>query len=243
MRSVRVRLLVDDLNALPRGPPASCVRQGSIRTSRGARVQPFPGAARPSGAASSPRYRISRASTSRMHNKLFVADNALAITGGRNIGDEYFTLDTHSNTIDLDLVGAGPIVAPQLSASFDALLEQRSSAYPIAFARRSGAGRVPPSRRKSRCRRLPGLRRRRASPRTSTPTGCGTSSDAQLLKLIWAPRHRTADRHWPAEDRKRDVSPDQGRAGHHREQHRHRAHALRATGDPRDLAVLRGAGK
>jgi phosphatidylserine/phosphatidylglycerophosphate/cardiolipin synthase-like enzyme len=54
----------------------------------------------------------------RMHNKLFVADNALAITGGRNIGDAYFTLDPHSNFVDLDVVAAGSIV-PELSASFD----------------------------------------------------------------------------------------------------------------------------
>jgi phosphatidylserine/phosphatidylglycerophosphate/cardiolipin synthase-like enzyme len=55
----------------------------------------------------------------RMHNKLFVADNALAITGGRNIGDAYFTLDPRSNFVDLDVVAAGAIV-PELSASFDA---------------------------------------------------------------------------------------------------------------------------
>ena len=65
-----------------------------------------------------------------MHNKLFVADNALAITGGRNIGDEYFTLDKRSNFIDLDVVAAGPIV-PQLSASFDAFWNSKY-AYPIA---------------------------------------------------------------------------------------------------------------
>jgi phosphatidylserine/phosphatidylglycerophosphate/cardiolipin synthase-like enzyme len=61
---------------------------------------------------------------------LFVADNALAITGGRNIGDEYFTLDQHSNFIDLDVVAAGAIV-PQLSASFDAFWNSKY-AYPIA---------------------------------------------------------------------------------------------------------------
>src|SRR5208282_5344250 len=66
----------------------------------------------------------------RMHNKLFVADDSLAITGGRNIGDEYFTLDKRSNFIDLDVVGAGPIV-PQLEASFDAFWNSKY-AYPIA---------------------------------------------------------------------------------------------------------------
>jgi cardiolipin synthase C len=66
----------------------------------------------------------------RMHNKLFVADDALAITGGRNIGDQYFTLDPRSNFVDLDVVAAGAIV-PQLSASFDQFWNSKY-AIPIA---------------------------------------------------------------------------------------------------------------
>jgi phosphatidylserine/phosphatidylglycerophosphate/cardiolipin synthase-like enzyme len=66
----------------------------------------------------------------RMHNKLFVADNSIAITGGRNIGDQYFTRDPHSNFIDLDVVAAGMIV-PQLSATFDEFWNSKY-AYPIA---------------------------------------------------------------------------------------------------------------
>jgi phosphatidylserine/phosphatidylglycerophosphate/cardiolipin synthase-like enzyme len=66
----------------------------------------------------------------RMHNKLFVADDALAITGGRNIGDQYFTLDPHSNFVDLDVVAAGPVV-PELSATFD---EFWNSKYAIPIA-------------------------------------------------------------------------------------------------------------
>src|ERR1700733_4882510 len=66
----------------------------------------------------------------RMHNKLFVADDALAITGGRNIGDPYFTLDPRSNFVDLDVVAAGAIV-PQLSASFDQFWNSKY-AVPIA---------------------------------------------------------------------------------------------------------------
>jgi putative cardiolipin synthase len=66
----------------------------------------------------------------RMHNKLFVADDALAITGGRNIGDQYFTLDPRSNFVDLDVVAAGPIVSA-LSASFD-LFWNSKYAIPIA---------------------------------------------------------------------------------------------------------------
>ena len=54
----------------------------------------------------------------RMHNKLMVADNAVAIIGGRNIGDQYFQIDPQSQFGDDDLVVAGPIVQ-RLSDVFD----------------------------------------------------------------------------------------------------------------------------
>jgi cardiolipin synthase C len=54
----------------------------------------------------------------RMHNKLFVADNAVAIMGGRNIGDEYFAARPDLNFEDLDVMAMGPAVQ-DLSQSFD----------------------------------------------------------------------------------------------------------------------------
>lgn len=54
----------------------------------------------------------------RMHNKLFVADGALAVVGGRNIADEYFVLGEAQNFIDMDAVVAGRVV-PELVAVFD----------------------------------------------------------------------------------------------------------------------------
>ncbi|MGM0914329.1 MAG: phospholipase D family protein [Pseudomonadota bacterium] len=54
----------------------------------------------------------------RMHNKLWIADNALAIVGGRNLGDEYYSASEPGNFADLDLLTLGPVVAP-LSTSFD----------------------------------------------------------------------------------------------------------------------------
>jgi putative cardiolipin synthase len=54
----------------------------------------------------------------RMHNKLFVVDNAIALIGGRNIGDEYFQTDPKAQFGDDDVFAAGPIVK-ELSASFD----------------------------------------------------------------------------------------------------------------------------
>lgn len=54
----------------------------------------------------------------RMHNKLFIMDNALAVAGGRNIADTYFGVRPDQNFRDLDMAMAGPIVR-ELSTSFD----------------------------------------------------------------------------------------------------------------------------
>ncbi len=54
----------------------------------------------------------------RMHNKLFVIDNAVALIGGRNIGDQYFQVEPESQFADDDLFCAGPIVK-KLSTTFD----------------------------------------------------------------------------------------------------------------------------
>ncbi len=54
----------------------------------------------------------------RMHNKLMVVDNAVALIGGRNIGDQYFQIDPSSQFGDDDVFSAGPVV-PALSKTFD----------------------------------------------------------------------------------------------------------------------------
>lgn len=54
----------------------------------------------------------------RMHNKLFVADNTVAIYGGRNIADEYFMRNREANFIDMDVLSTGRVVS-ELSAVFD----------------------------------------------------------------------------------------------------------------------------
>jgi putative cardiolipin synthase len=127
----------------------------------------------------------------RMHNKLFVADDALAITGGRNIGDQYFTLDPRSNFVDLDVVAAGAIV-PQLSASFDQFWNSKY-AVPIASVASSVDAEA-----------------------TSAPPVEAQLSDndrwleqevtAKKLELIWAPATVLADR--PAKIAS-ETSPDE----------------------------------
>ena len=54
----------------------------------------------------------------RMHNKAFIIDNAIAVVGGRNIGDNYFGVDAASNFRDLDMTMVGPVVE-DVSQSFD----------------------------------------------------------------------------------------------------------------------------
>ena len=54
----------------------------------------------------------------RMHNKLFVADNATALIGGRNIGDAYFQIDPDAQYADDDVFVGGPLVR-KLSGTFD----------------------------------------------------------------------------------------------------------------------------
>jgi len=59
-----------------------------------------------------------RALNRRMHNKLFVVDNLIAILGGRNIGNPYFGLSKKYNNRDMDLLLAGSIM-PEISQAFD----------------------------------------------------------------------------------------------------------------------------
>ncbi len=54
----------------------------------------------------------------RMHNKLFLADNSMAIYGGRNIADEYFMSHREANFLDLDMLSTGAVVQ-ELSSVFD----------------------------------------------------------------------------------------------------------------------------
>jgi cardiolipin synthase C len=127
-RGVRVRLLVDDLNTA--GEDRRFMHLSSHANVEVRVFNPFT-----AGRFSNWTRFLSSATdirriNHRMHNKLFVADNSLAITGGRNIGDQYFTLDPRSNFVDLDVVAAGPIVSA-LSASFD---EFWNSKYAIPIA-------------------------------------------------------------------------------------------------------------
>ncbi|MBL7077764.1 MAG: phospholipase D family protein [Kiritimatiellae bacterium] len=54
----------------------------------------------------------------RMHNKLFVVDDLMAITGGRNIENAYFDFSTGMNFKDRDVLILGPVAA-DMKVSFN----------------------------------------------------------------------------------------------------------------------------
>lgn len=59
-----------------------------------------------------------RAANQRMHNKTFVVDGKVVITGGRNIADEYFDYDHEYNFRDRDILLLGK-VSETVNTSFD----------------------------------------------------------------------------------------------------------------------------
>ena len=66
----------------------------------------------------------------RMHNKAWIADGRVAIVGGRNISDQYFDNDGQQNFRDLDAVVFGPVVA-QAEDIFDSFWNS-SAAIPLS---------------------------------------------------------------------------------------------------------------
>tara|TARA_R110002012_G_scaffold9170_3_gene42109 strand:+ start:8498 stop:10057 length:1560 start_codon:yes stop_codon:yes gene_type:complete len=113
---VRVRLLVDDIGAVGQGE-----RLAALASHPSIQVRVYNPLAVGRG------HIVTRVLASvvnpaqqhrRMHNKLWVADNSVAILGGRNVGDEYFNANDARNFADLDVVTIGELV-PALSRSFD----------------------------------------------------------------------------------------------------------------------------
>ena len=95
----------------------------------------------------------------RMHNKLWVTDNAAAVVGSRNLGDEYFDASTSSNFSDVDLLAVGPVVG-ELSRAFDAYWNSAAAVPAETFAEPPDAGQVDRVRKRLRelrdnCKTLP----------------------------------------------------------------------------------------
>ena len=71
----------------------------------------------------------------RMRNKLFIADSAMVVAGGRNIADEYFMRSASDNFVDMDVLFVGAVV-PQLAGIFDRYWNSRH-VYPVQDVIRS----------------------------------------------------------------------------------------------------------
>jgi len=126
-RGVRIRILLDDFNTA--GKNAQVLKLAFEKNIELRLFNPLPG-----GRGSlflriiSSLKDVDRMQR-RMHNKIFVADNAVAITGGRNLGETYFGQGEGTNFIDADVLAAGRI-ARELSQSFDQYWNN-PLAYPV----------------------------------------------------------------------------------------------------------------
>ncbi len=67
--------------------------------------------------------------TKRMHNKVLIADSETGITGGRNLGDEYF--DAHADVAfkDIDIMAIGPVIK-DMEQNFEEFWNDKN-AHPI----------------------------------------------------------------------------------------------------------------
>ena len=126
-RGVRVRILMDDFNTA--GKNAQVLKLAFENNIELRLFNPLP------STRALPLFRILSSlgdvarMQRRMHNKIFVADNAVAITGGRNLGDTYFGQSEGTNFIDLDVLAVGRM-ARDLSHSFDQYWNN-PLAYPV----------------------------------------------------------------------------------------------------------------
>ncbi len=190
-RGVRVRLLIDDLYTS--GEDSLFLGLAAYPNVEIRLFNPFPGGR--SGFltrfAASP-LEIERLNH-RMHNKLFIADGAMAVAGGRNIADEYFQRSMVENFVDLDAFVCGSVVS-ELSEIFDDYWNS-PYVYPLESITASS---------RSKAERQADFEERSSPPATPVPEelpatdtlGYGPLADdleRGRLGLIWAPAFAYAD--------------------------------------------------
>ena len=134
-RGVRVRLLLDDLNAHGRNSVLA-----ALDAHPRIEVRMFnPTRNRAGTIARSLEMLLRLVSVNRrMHNKAWIADGRLAVVGGRNIGNEYFNAAAGTNFIDLDALVVGPAVA-QSEAIFDEFWNS-AGAIPLSALKQAKPG-------------------------------------------------------------------------------------------------------
>jgi len=185
-RGVRVRILIDDFHST--GQDALVLQLAFVDNIEVRLFNPLAGARGSTlGRVFNSIDDVSRIQQ-RMHNKLFLADNALGVAGGRNLGDAYFGNDQTGNFVDLDVLAAGPIVQ-DLSRSFDAYWNNERS-YPV------------PSLVKRE--HLDAIRDKVRAKRDESPRPAATATDAAVMEgqpfnlhtaaFVWAPAVMLVDR-------------------------------------------------
>lgn len=126
-RGVRVRLLVDDINA--KGYDAGFAALDSHENFELRIFNPF-GHRKFRALDVTSLSRVTR----RMHNKSFTVDNQITLIGGRNIADEYFDAKKEEKFGDLDVLAIGSVV-PEVSAMFDSYWNHGASLPMPAIAK------------------------------------------------------------------------------------------------------------
>ena len=110
-RGVRVRVLIDDLYTGGKDPLWL-----AFAAHKNVEVRLFNPFARARGRGQGGRFIASLDEwgrvNHRMHNKLFIADGAMAVIGGRNVANEYYLRSMTENFVDVDAFTVGWIVAP-----------------------------------------------------------------------------------------------------------------------------------
>ena len=182
-RGVKVRLLLDDMDA--RAKNAGFAAMAAHPNIQVRMFNPFAsrrGILGLIGEGVTSFGRINR----RMHNKSWIADNRIAIVGGRNVGDEYFGASDKVNFVDLDFAMIGPIVR-DASASFDRYWNSPST-YPMESLDQDG---VSPAA----LEKLRALLGARASEAGTSPYAVALRTDAVALlaagsrPMEWSPRY------------------------------------------------------
>lgn len=115
-RGVRVRILLDDFNSTGRN--ALVMAMAFLPNVEMRMFNPLPGGRGAGALRALGSLGDFKRIQHRMHNKLYIADNAWGITGGRNLGDSYFGTADGSNFVDMDVLAVGPVVRA-MSRSFD----------------------------------------------------------------------------------------------------------------------------
>ena len=197
-RGVRVRILLDDFNSTGRN--ALVMGMAFVPNVEMRMFNPLPGGRGAGALRALGSLGDFKRIQHRMHNKLYIADNAWGITGGRNLGDAYFGTADGSNFIDMDVLAVGPVVRA-MSASFDSywnnplaypvqslitpgeLRALRAATAPSSAATASEPGATTPVTGAS----ASAASDERASPGTPGAPTLPPPMDLDALRLTWAP--------------------------------------------------------